>query len=116
MGSMHFPTVTLVVSLLFTPVLAASTVVQSNNDKNPIISPTRTEIVNLAHKNEFRNVVGYPPQTPQKATEQLTSSGDRNPKNLIVHSGCLWFSQAINHEGQSAVQWHIAMPMIPKEN
>ncbi|MFC2121346.1 hypothetical protein ACFLTI_07125 [Bacteroidota bacterium] len=50
--------------------------------------------------------IDYPPQSPQKDSEQLTSSGDRNPKNLVIQSGCIWFSQAINYEGKSAVQWH----------
>lgn len=50
--------------------------------------------------------IDYPPQSPQKGTEQLTSSGDRNPKNLVVQNGCIWFSQAVNCEGRSAVQWH----------
>ena len=50
--------------------------------------------------------VGYPPQSPQKGTEQKTSSGDRNPKNLVLQNGCLWFSQAVNCNGRSAVQWH----------
>ncbi len=50
--------------------------------------------------------IDYPPKSPQKGTDQKTSSGDRNPKNLVVQSGCLWFSQAVNCEGRSAVQWH----------
>ena len=52
------------------------------------------------------SAVGYPPQSPQKGTEQKTSSGDRNPKNLVLQNGYLWFSQAVNHKGNSAVQWH----------
>ncbi|MDY7394595.1 hypothetical protein UMM65_05035 [Aureibaculum sp. 2210JD6-5] len=50
--------------------------------------------------------IGYPPQSPQKGTEQKTSSGDRNPKNLVLQNGFIWFSQAINYKGNSAVQWH----------
>lgn len=50
--------------------------------------------------------IDYPPKSPQKGTDQKTSSGDRNPKNLVVQSGYLWFSQAVNCEGRSAVQWH----------
>lgn len=50
--------------------------------------------------------INYPPKSPQKGTEQVTSSGDRNPKNLVVQNGCIWFSQAVNCEGRSAVQWH----------
>lgn len=50
--------------------------------------------------------INYPPQSPQKGTTQKTSSGDRNPKNLVFQSGHIWFSQAINCEGRSAVQWH----------
>lgn len=50
--------------------------------------------------------IDYPPQSPQKGTAQKVSSGDRNPKNLVYQSGCIWFSQAINCEGRAAVQWH----------
>lgn len=49
---------------------------------------------------------GRPPRSPQKGTEQLTASGDRNPKNLIIQNGYLWFSHAVNVDGRSAVQWH----------
>ncbi len=50
--------------------------------------------------------IDYPPQSPQKGTEQKVSSGDRNPKNLVYQSGSIWFSQAVKCEGRSAVQWH----------
>lgn len=50
--------------------------------------------------------IDYPPQSPQKGTQQLVSSGDRNPKNLVYQNGSIWFSQAINYEGRAAVQWH----------
>ncbi len=49
---------------------------------------------------------GSPPQSPQKGTTQKVSSGDRNPKNLVLQGGDIWFSQAINCGGRSAVQWH----------
>lgn len=48
----------------------------------------------------------YPPQSPQKGTDQKVSSGDRNPKNVVYQSGSIWFSQAVNCNGRSAVQWH----------
>ncbi len=47
----------------------------------------------------------YPPKSPQKGTTQKTASGDRNPKNVVLQNGYLWFSQAINYHGRSAVQW-----------
>ncbi len=50
--------------------------------------------------------VDWPPQSPQKNTDQLTSSGDRNPKNLVLQNGYIWFSQTVNIEGNAAVQWH----------
>jgi len=50
--------------------------------------------------------INWPPKSPQKDTEQLTASGDRNPKNLVLQSGFIWFSQAINYNGRAAVQWH----------
>ncbi len=50
--------------------------------------------------------IGYPPQSPQKGTDQKTSSGDRNPKNIVLQNGYIWFSQAVNCNGKSAVQWH----------
>jgi hypothetical protein len=47
-----------------------------------------------------------PPQAPQKGTTQKTASGDRNPKNVVLQGGFVWFSQTINVEGRAAVQWH----------
>ncbi|MBL7846051.1 MAG: hypothetical protein JNL40_01185 [Cyclobacteriaceae bacterium] len=50
--------------------------------------------------------IDYPPQSPQKGTEQKISSGDRNPKNLVFQNGSIWFSHAVKCDGRSAVQWH----------
>lgn len=50
--------------------------------------------------------INQPPQSPQFNTQQKVSSGDRNPKNLVLQSGSIWFSQAVNCEGRAAVQWH----------
>lgn len=55
------------------------------------------------HKLKYIN---QPPQSPQYNTQQKVSSGDRNPKNLVLQSGSIWFSQAVNCKGRSAVQWH----------
>ena len=49
---------------------------------------------------------GWPPKSPQKNTNQLTSSGDRNPKNLVLQNGYIWFSHTININDRAAVQWH----------
>ena len=50
--------------------------------------------------------IDYPPQSPQKGTTQTVSSGDRNPKNIVLQNGHLWFSQAVKKDGHAAVQWH----------
>jgi hypothetical protein len=50
--------------------------------------------------------LGWPPASPQKGTTQRTASGDRNPKNLVLQGGFIWFSQTVNCEGRAAVQWH----------
>ena len=50
--------------------------------------------------------IDYPPQSPQKGTTQKVSSGDRNPKNIVLQNGHLWFSQAVKKDGHAAVQWH----------
>ncbi len=60
----------------------------------------------VSRKPHLLKYINYPPQSPQKGTAQKTSSGDRNPKNLVFQSGYIWFSQAVNCEGRSAVQWH----------
>ena len=62
-----------------------------------------TVVVNTPHKLKYFD---WPPQSPQKDTTQRVSSGDRNPKNLILQNGSIWFSQAIKYKGRSAVQWH----------
>ncbi len=66
-------------------------------------TPQALLVCSVPHELSF---VGYPPKSPQKGTEQKTSSGDRNPKNLVLQNGYLWFSQAVNCHGKSAVQWH----------
>lgn len=54
--------------------------------------------------------INFPPKSPQKDSEQKTASGDRNPKNLVVQGGFIWWSQAVNCEGRAAVQWHQMKP------
>lgn len=61
------------------------------------------EVWRVAHQLKY---IDYPPQSPQLSTTQKISSGDRNPKNLVIQNGSLWFSQAVECNGQSAVQWH----------
>ncbi len=64
------------------------------------------ECVEVGSKEHGLDYVGFPPKSPQKGTTQLTASGDRNPKNLVLQSGFLWFSQTVNCKGRAAVQWH----------
>jgi len=60
----------------------------------------------VSRKPHHLQYIDYPPESPQKGTEQKVASGDRNPKNLVLQNGSIWFSQAVNCEGRSAVQWH----------
>ncbi len=62
-----------------------------------------TETARANHSLEFNR---HPPKSPQQDSKQVTSSGDRNPKNLVLQGGFIWFSQAVNCDGRSAVQWH----------
>lgn len=66
-------------------------------------TPVVIEAGRSPHKLRY---VGYPPPSPQKGTEQRTASGDRNPKNLVLQGGFIWFSQTVNCNGRAAVQWH----------
>lgn len=66
-------------------------------------TPIAEEVANKPHGLKY---VGRPPKSPQKGTDIQTASGDRNPKNLVLQGGYLWFSQTINYNGRSAVQWH----------
>jgi hypothetical protein len=66
-------------------------------------TPVATVVANKPHGLKY---FGYPPKTPQKGSKQVVSSGDRRPKNLVLQSGCIWFSHAVNVDGRSAVQWH----------
>jgi hypothetical protein len=63
-------------------------------------------IASVARKPHGFEYFGWPPQSPQKGTTQKTSSGDRNPKNLMIHNKHLWFSHVVEFEGRAAVQWH----------
>ncbi len=58
--------------------------------------------------------IDYPPPAPQKGTTIKVASGDRNPKNIVFQNGFIWFSQAVNCENRSAVQWHQVNPATAK--
>ena len=75
------------------------TCVSESNDGSPVAKQT----LSLPHNFEH---FGWPPASPQKGTDRKTASGDRNPKNLVVQGGFLWFSQTVNCNGRAAVQWH----------
>jgi len=77
----------------------AITRVTDAGDGTPVVS----SVVRKAHDIRFCD---YPPNSPQKGTTKRTASGDRNPKNLVLQNRCIWFSQAVNIDGRSAVQWH----------
>ena len=63
-------------------------------------------VIESARAKHNLKYVGWPPQSPQKGTEQKTSSGDRNPKNLVLQGGYIWWSHTVNCQGRAAVQWH----------
>lgn len=73
--------------------------VTEDNDGKPYA------VVVSLKQHQLKNM-GYPPQSAQKGTEQKVSSGDRNPKNVVFQNGNIWFSQAVNINNRSAVQWH----------
>ncbi len=60
-------------------------------------------VTQVKHGFEF---FGWPPQSPQQNSDQKTASGDRNPKNIVLQNGCIWFSHTVNCDGRAAVQWH----------
>ena len=63
-------------------------------------------VKSVARKPHGFEYFGWPPQSPQKGTAQKTSSGDRNPKQLLIRNGHLWFSHVVEFQGRAAVQWH----------
>jgi hypothetical protein len=63
-------------------------------------------IASVARKPHGFEYFDWPPQSPQQGTQQKTSSGDRNPKALVIRNNHLWFSHIVNCEGRAAVQWH----------
>lgn len=65
--------------------------------------PIAVKVISFPHN---MGNLEYPPKSPQKNTDQLTSSGDKNPKNIVLQNQCLWFSQAINYKGRSAIRWY----------
>ena len=66
-------------------------------------TPIAKELFSVPHN--FQNFK-WPPQSPQKGTDKKTASGDRNPKNLVIQNGSLWFSHTLNHDDRAAVRWH----------
>ncbi|MBI5706935.1 MAG: hypothetical protein HZC36_08090 [Armatimonadetes bacterium] len=73
--------------------------VRANSRGVPVVA----SVVRAPHKFRY---FGWPPASPMKGTSATTASGDRNPKNLVVQNGCLWFSQTVNVESRAGVQWH----------
>lgn len=69
--------------------------------------PTGTPMVKeVTRKPHGFRYFGWPPQSPMKGTTAKTASGDRNPKNLVIQGGSLWFSHTVNVEGRAGIQWH----------
>lgn len=66
-------------------------------------APVAKIVADIPHKLEY---FGSPPKSAQKGSEQVVSSGDRRPKNLVMQNGYIWFSHTINCDGRAAVQWH----------
>lgn len=73
--------------------------VTADKDGNPVVGSISRKPHGFKH-------FGSPPQSPMKGTDKKTSSGDRNPKNIVIQSGSIWFSQAVNVDGRSGVQWN----------
>ena len=66
-------------------------------------APVAVEVARAPHRFGY---FGWPPKSPQKGTTQETASGDRNPKNIVLQGGYLWFSHTVACDGRAAVQWH----------
>lgn len=69
----------------------------------PSGAPVVKSVASVPHR--FRHF-GWPPASPMKGTDKTTASGDRNPKNLVVQNGSLWFSHTVNVNGRAGIQWH----------
>lgn len=65
--------------------------------------PRVVRVVRVPHR--FAHF-GWPPMSPMKGTAAKTASGDRNPKNLVVQNGSVWFSHTVDVNGRAGVQWH----------
>ncbi|MFK7736842.1 MAG: endonuclease/exonuclease/phosphatase family protein [Pirellulaceae bacterium] len=83
--------------------LDRSNIVMTKVSESADGTPVATQTVTAPHN--FENF-GWPPASPQKGTDKRTASGDRNPKNLVIQGGFLWFSQTVNINGRAGVQWH----------
>ncbi len=65
--------------------------------------PMVKQVIRAPHRFKY---FGSPPQCPMMGTDLKSSSGDRNPKAIVLQSGSLWFSHTVNVEGRAGVQWH----------
>ena len=73
--------------------------VMTSSDGSPVVQE-------VAKRKHGWKHFGWPPKSPQKDSEQLTASGDRNPKNIVMQGGFLWFSQTVSIDDRAAIQWH----------
>ncbi len=82
------------------------------DDKDLILHKITTDSNGLPHvvkvwqKPHSLQYVDMPPPSPQKGTASLLSSGDRNPKNVVLQGGYLWFAHTVDFNNRAAVQWH----------
>ena len=67
--------------------LTRSDLVITTVDASAAGTPVVTAVVRKPHALAH---FGRPPQSPMKGVAVKTASGDRNPKNVVVQSGCLW--------------------------
>jgi hypothetical protein len=72
--------------------------VTSSAENTPVVS----RVLRVPHTFRYSS----PPQSPQPGTAARTASGDRNPKNLVVENGSLFFSHTVNVNGRGGIQWH----------
>lgn len=83
----------------FTDQEIVMTTVGASADQPPVIK----SVVRAPHQFQYFD---WPPDSPMKGVKELTASGDRNPKNMVVQSHYLWFSHTVNVNGRAGVEWH----------
>jgi hypothetical protein len=65
-------------------------------------TPEIVDVWQVPNKSKYTS---WPLFSAQEGTTQLVSSGDFNPKNVVIQNNTLWYSHVVDVDGFSGIEW-----------